>query len=478
MIKVNILIYRNIFLLNYIEICCSLCYIKNLHNNPQKDYKLIELSDIESLSKENITIESATNDFNEISNKVIDLNNKINNEINKINNLYENTINDITKSYIEKHEILIKEENEIKEKLKNEVNKIKDKLEIYLNESNNNIKINERINKGIKNIENKNMIKLISYISKINKNKRNNKILFSELMKNIKFKYEEDKIKYEEYYFNGIPKPINIQFKDITTSSLNISWNIDNVENKEEIKYRIEMRKENEEFKEIYKGNNNNYLIKNLIKDTNYEFIIYSFYNNLIESKSEIYKIKTLCNIIDSNILNESKREEEFIKKLNEWTGYKKMELIYRGTKNGMTSSEFHNKCDNKGESITLIKNEKGNIFGGYASIPWTSPSKGTYYSAPESFIFTLSNIYNTEPTKFPSKNDQQEVRHSSGHGPIFGGGSKDLGVYGDILNRGGWSNFPNTYPDVLGKGKSIFTGDSNITNFKIKEIEVFKIYK
>ena len=29
-------------------------------------------------------------------------------------------------------------------------------------------------------------------------------------MKNIKFKYEEDKIKYEEYYFNGIPKPINI----------------------------------------------------------------------------------------------------------------------------------------------------------------------------------------------------------------------------------------------------------------------------
>ena len=29
-------------------------------------------------------------------------------------------------------------------------------------------------------------------------------------MKNIKFKYEEDKINYEEYYFNGLPKPINI----------------------------------------------------------------------------------------------------------------------------------------------------------------------------------------------------------------------------------------------------------------------------
>jgi len=237
------------------------------------------------------------------------------------------------------------------------------------------------------------------------------------------------------------------------------------------------MRKENEEFKEIYKGNNNNYIINNLIKETNYEFIIYSFYNNLIESKSEIYKIKTL--ILDSNILNESKRGNEFIKKLNEWTGYKKIELIYRGTRDGdgMTNTVFHNKCDNKGESITLIKNEKGNIFGGYASIPWTSIN--SYYSAPKSFIFTLSNIYNTEPTKFPSKNDQKEVYHYSGYGPTIGGGYV-LAVNNDFINSNSWSNFPNTYPDILGKGKSIFTGNSNNSNnkFEIKEIEVFKIFK
>ena len=129
------------------------------------------------------------------------------------------------------------------------------------------------------------------------------------------------------------------------------------------------------------------------------------------------------------------------------------MELIYRGTRDGMTSKVFHNKCDNKGESITLIKNEKGNIFGGYASIPWTS--NDNYYSAPESFIFTLSNIYNTEPTKFPSKNTQQEVCHNFRYGPIFGGGH-DLGVYGDMINKGGWSYFPHSYLDILGKGRSI----------------------
>ena len=427
------------------------------------------------MRKENITIESATNDFNEISQKVIDLRNNIENEINKINELYENAINDVTKSYIKKHEILLIEENELKDKLQNEVTKIKEKLEIFLSESNNNIKINERIKKGIKNFKNedKNMIKVLSFVSRINKNKKNNIKLFSELMKNIKIKYEEDKnkINYEEYYFNG-PIPKNIEFKDITTSSLNISWNIDNINiNNEEIKYRIEMRKENEEFKKIYEGNNNNYSINNLIRDTNYEFIIYSIYNNLIESKSEIYKIKTF----GSNILNDSKRENEYIKKLYEWTGCKRMELIFRGTRDGNT---FHNKCDNKGETITLIKNEKGNIFGGYASISWTS-ANGTYCSAPESFLFTLSNIYNIEPTKFPSKNDQKEVFHYSKEGPHFGNGT-DLGVEVDVLKDGGWSSFPYTYQDILGKGKSIFTGDYNNKNnyFKIKEIEVFKIFK
>ena len=55
------------------------------------------------------------------------------------------------------------------------------------------------------------------------------KNLFKELIKNIKFTYEEEKsnIKYEEYYFNGIQIPKNIQIKDITSSSFNISWNID-----------------------------------------------------------------------------------------------------------------------------------------------------------------------------------------------------------------------------------------------------------
>ena len=342
--------------------------------------------------------------------------------------------------------------------------------------------MNEKINKGIKKMENeeKNIIKIISYVSKINKNKKNiNKILV-ELMRNIKFKYEEDKnnIKYEEYYFNGIPIPKNIIFKDIYSSSINISWNIDNIPNidNNKIKYRIEIRKENEKFAKVYEGNNNSFTINNLTKNTNYEIRICSLYNNLIGQWSQTHKIKTLE--LDSTILIESKRENEFLKKLYEWTRCKNMELIFRGTRDGMTNTSFFNKCANQGQTIILIKNDKDYIFGGYASEPWKNNTNGSLESAPESFLFTLINMYNTQPTKFQSKNDNNEIQqYSSSYGPIFGGGI-DLGVYKDILKDGGWSNFPFTFQDSLKKGKSIFTGDNNNNFFKIKEIEVFKVFK
>ena len=152
------------------------------------------------------------------------------------------------------------------------------------------------------------------------------------------------------------------------------------------------------------------------------------------------------------------------------------MELIYRGTRDGDSSKNFHEKCDNQGPTITLIKNEKGNIFGGFSSISWTS--QGGWKQAPNSFLFTLTNIYGTNPTKFQLKNnnDSCAICDDSSYSAIFG----DLSVYNDFFNTSSYSNFPSTYQDNIGKGKSIFTGDTNNSNenFKVKEIEVFKLYE
>ena len=358
-------------------------------------------------------------------------------------------------------------------------------MENFLSESNNDIKLSERINKGIKKMENeeKNMIKILSYVSKINKTQKNMKKLFTQLMRNIKFNYEEEKsnIKYAEYYFNGMPIPTNIEIKQLTNEGFNLNWNIDNINIKDidnnKLSYIVEIRKEKEHFEQKYKGTNKNCSINNLNENTNYEIRICSLYNDLNGEWSEIQKIKTFD--IDSNILNEENKKNEYLIKLYEWTKSKKMKLLFRGTRDGMNNKVFHSKCDNQGPTITLIKNDKGNIFGGYASISWINDSNDTFHSAPDSFLFTLSNIYNTEPTKFSSKNDNHEIKHYSGYGPAFGTGH-DLGINSDILNSGGWTNFPYTYQDSLGKGKTIFTGDFNnsVNSFKVKEIEVFKIFK
>jgi len=153
------------------------------------------------------------------------------------------------------------------------------------------------------------------------------------------------------------------------------------------------------------------------------------------------------------------------------------MELIYRGTRDGSGSNIFHNKCDNQVPTIILAKNDKGNIFWGYASISWTSDNN--YHSANESFLFSLTNIHNLAPTKFPNTNSNYSVHHSSKYCSIFGGGH-DLYFSNNFLNTKSASGFGHSYQDVLGKGRSIFTGDPNNSNsnIKITELEVFKLFK
>ncbi len=390
----------------------------------------------------------------------------------------------MTKSFLIKHEKLLKEENEIKEKLQNEVTKVKEKLEYFWSKSNNEIKKNEKINQGIKKIKNeeKNINKILSYVSNINKNQKELNKLIKEPMKSLKFNYIEEKsiINYEEFFFYGISIPQNIEFKYISDHNLNIFWKVDNYNinniDKNKIKFKVEMRKNKEKFNQVYEGNNLNCIIKELEEDTEYEFRICSFYDNKTGLWSDIQKVKTLDKT-NSIILKDQKKKNEFLKKMLEWSGYEKMELIYRGSRDGMTSKNFHDKCDNKGPTITLYQNEKC-IFGGYHSGSWLSNNQ--WYSSSDCFIFTLVNIYNIEPTKFTPKNNNYAVYNGSSYGPCFGNGFDIGNDNSDFLNNDSYANFPYSYQDVLGKGKSIFTGDLNNDKiyFKLKELEVFILSK
>ena len=451
-----------------------MCHFMNLHNG----HKLIRINDEESLKRENISIEFSSKDLDDNKNKLEELKNKIENEMIKIDNIYDKVDKEITKSYEIKHEKLIKEEEGLKDKLKNEVTKIKENLELNISKISELLRNCVRIIKGIKSFkeEDNNMIKKLNYVSNINKNQKEIDIILQKFMKNLNISFNDNNIKYEEYYFNGLPIPKDIEISEKNINSFKISWKIDDVNliniDKKQFKYKIEVKKENQKFISVYEGNENNCIIKNLEFESNYLVRICSLYNNIKSNYSKIYNIKT--DFIDSIILNKNEKRKEYINKIIEWSGFKSMKLLYRGTRDGMTCKNFHDKCDNKGKTICLYLNDKGNIFGGYSSIPWAS--NGGNKTSNDCFLFSLTNIYNIEPTKFPYEKDRS-VYHGSNYGPNFGNGT-DIGFQNDFSsgNNNSWSNFPNSYKDILGKGKSIFTGDLNNKYFNLKELEVFEV--
>ena len=90
-----------------------------------------------------------------------------------------------------------------------------------------------------------------------------------------------------------------------------------------------------------------------------------------------------------------------------------------------------------------------------------------------------MTNIHGTDPTKYPNtKHYDEAVYHNSERGPVFGG-NYDLKIDNNYLNSTfSHASLGYSYPDVLGKGNSVFTGDKNNknVNFKLKELEVFKL--
>ena len=104
------------------------------------------------------------------------------------------------------------------------------------------------------------MLKILAYISKINKNEKEMKKLYDTCMRNIEisFEEEENKVKYEEYSFNGIPSPKDIEFKDIDINSFKVNWKMDDINiDKNKIKFKFEIKKDNsnDNFNKIYEGN-------------------------------------------------------------------------------------------------------------------------------------------------------------------------------------------------------------------------------
>jgi hypothetical protein len=136
----------------------------------------------------------------------------------------------------------------------------------------------------------------------------------------------------------------------------------------------------------------------------------------------------------------------------------------------GFTAAKFHELCNNKGPTLTLITTEAGHKFGGFTTISWDSSN--SYKLDTRSFLFSIDLT-----TKYPIINSfGNGIYCGATYGPTFGNGH-DIHVSDNSnANSASYvrSNHAYGVPVAANGNHSILTGGN--PNFKTTEVEVYLI--
>jgi len=187
----------------------------------------------------------------------------------------------------------------------------------------------------------------------------------------------------------------------------------------------------------------------------------------LILNEEDINSItENIKNInFDSIIFKDAKIEidEQLIKS---WLNKRKfkVELLFRKTRDGSNPNDFHNKCDNKGITITFIETTKGYKFGGYTELQWDKSNSAKKDKS--TFIFSLN-----KKEKCLVLSDKSSISCYENYGPFFGKSHPEIYFY-DTLDKGESYEYNSEYSS-FSMGRKITNGDRY---WDVKEIEIYKI--
>ena len=168
----------------------------------------------------------------------------------------------------------------------------------------------------------------------------------------------------------------------------------------------------------------------------------------------------------ESAFLNQAPNKE-YLVTIFDGQGLDQTKLLFRGTRDGFKSTDFHKMCDNKGPTLVLVKTKNGYYFGGFTVSTWEH--SGGYRSDPGSFIFSLNN-----KTKQDCNKTTHSIRCDSTYGPTFGGGH-DFYIDSDCnQNTNSYSEFGHSYKSPYQyntvQSKNYLAGSYN---FQVDDYEV-----
>ena len=193
--------------------------------------------------------------------------------------------------------------------------------------------------------------------------------------------------------------------------------------------------------------------------------------NNEKISKSILGESRIIKNRMNSSILSEKYQTKQLMS-LCEFPVDQKWNLIYRASQDGFEAAKFHTNCDNKPNTLIVIKSTNDNVFGGYTEQTWNHT--GDYKTDKNSFIFSFINKLN-KPIKMKwSKSVGIYCRRSNG--PIFGGGFDLCIADKSNTNTTSYSNlgYSYTHPDYEYKSDEAKSFLAGSYNFQVSEMEVY----
>ncbi len=182
-------------------------------------------------------------------------------------------------------------------------------------------------------------------------------------------------------------------------------------------------------------------------------------HKDLLQHYLELFGFKV--NWFESNIVQDDRKGHCIM--LHDWLKEDdsdgELSLLYRASRDGLSSQAFHSNCDGKGCTITIIKTTNGIIMGGYSNTSWERERR--YAEANKAFLFVLSGNGISSPCKMKLKKPNGEAILNSEYGPAFGDG--DMRVTDSIVRL---------YP-----GGGYDAGPFKIgAKYTIREMEVFQV--
>ena len=274
----------------------------------------------------------------------------------------------------------------------------------------------------------------------------------------------------------NIPKKGNIEMNEFMKQ-----LNEENIELKKKIK-ELEKEKSKKEIEIKPNKKNKNKLINKKIFI--YIFIIYCFIQiTLLLKLYQIIekKIKFKDEVFENNL----KDLQEQIDDINDNSFYStiifnhaeknlisnwikpntkiKYKLLFRASQDGDSMDTFHEKCDNKGPTLVIIKSKKGKRFGGYNPLSWDSSYN--YNNHPSTFLFSLDK-----------KKKYNIIKRYEQYSTVGGKNYFAFGIGHDLYISDRCTSNRNSYSNPNSFNIDIFNELTDEKYFTVSDYEVYSV--